>query len=90
MIENFGSGAAQPNISGEEIESIRCIIPTDEVLRQFTVLCEPLISKLINLRMQCIKLRQMRDKLLPRLLSGKLSVNEIGKLENFQLSKFPV
>lgn len=76
MIENYGMGAAQPNISGEQIEKINCIIPSDEILKRFNSICEPIFKQTAILKTQNTQLRQIRDRLLPRLISGKLQVSE--------------
>lgn len=74
MIENYGMGAAQPNISGEQIEKVNCLIPSDDLIAKFTIICEPIFSMSSALRYQNTQLRQIRDRLLPRLISGKLQV----------------
>lgn len=74
MIENYGMGAAQPNISGEQIEKVNCIIPSDDLLEKFTKICEPIFSMSSALKYQNTQLHQIRDRLLPRLISGKLQV----------------
>ncbi len=45
-----------------------------KVLEKFNRLVESVFDKIENLQTQTTKLRQMRDKLLPRLLSGKVPV----------------
>jgi type I restriction enzyme S subunit len=77
MIENYAMGAAQPNISGEQIEKIACIVPSDTLLKKFTEICEPIFEQVSILKSQNTQLRQIRDRLLPRLISGKLEVKEI-------------
>jgi type I restriction enzyme S subunit len=74
MIENYAMGAAQPNISGVQIEKISCIIPTRELLYLFTSICDPFLKQISLLKTQNAQLRQIRDRLLPRLISGKLEV----------------
>jgi type I restriction enzyme S subunit len=74
MIENYAMGAAQPNISGEQIEKIACFVPSDTLLKQFTEICDPIFQQVSILKSQNTQLRQIRDRLLPRLISGKLEV----------------
>jgi len=78
MIENYGMGAAQPNISGEQIERVNCIIPSDGILIKFTSICESIFQQTAILKTQNTQLRQIRDRLLPRLISGKLEVKQLN------------
>jgi type I restriction enzyme S subunit len=71
--QNFISGdAAVPGLNREQALSNEMIKPADEVLAQFDKLIEPLFLNIGNLQSQIALLRQMRDKLLPRFLSGQI------------------
>ena len=69
-----GASSAQPNISPDQLESIKFFY-NEEIVRQFNKTAEPLFRKILSLRQQIINLTQQRDLLLPRLMSGKLEVN---------------
>lgn len=51
------------------------LLPSMDVLAKFDDIAIRIYSKIGILGMEIMELRQMRDKLLPRFLSGKLSVN---------------
>ncbi len=74
---NKGQGSAQPNISGNDIESIPIIIPTNFVIDAFNLKCISLFQDLLNNWTENNNLAELRDTLLPRLMSGELKVNEI-------------
>jgi type I restriction enzyme S subunit len=74
FINQTAGGSAQPQANAPVLTSYETILPSDVVLEKFNNLVEPLFDKIENLQTQITKLRQMRDKLLPRLLSGKLPV----------------
>jgi type I restriction enzyme S subunit len=73
-ITNYATGAAQPNISAYQIESIKIIVATGNIYTQFIKLVKPIFKEILNLRNQNQKLSQARDLLLPRLMSGEIEV----------------
>jgi len=73
-ITNYAGGAAQPNISAYQIESIRIIVAPRDFYNQFIDLVKPMFEDILNLRIQNQKLTQARDLLLPRLMSGTIEV----------------
>ena len=73
-INNTAAGAAQPNISGSGIENIKMIVPTNEILKMFTELMQPLFDEMMLLREKNNNLRLTRDLLLPKLMSGEVEV----------------
>jgi type I restriction enzyme, S subunit len=67
-------GAAQQNISQDEIKNYFIYKPTDLVIEHFNKIQLPIFQKIENLQRQIEVLKSTRDKLLPRLLSGVLAV----------------
>ncbi|MCM3392578.1 restriction endonuclease subunit S [Cytobacillus oceanisediminis] len=73
------TGSAQPNISSKGIESIECLLPSQNVLVDFIQLIEPIYLQMIKHQNEVLYLSQTRDYLLPRLLSGKIELKEAEK-----------
>ena len=73
-VESLASGAAQPNISGSQIESIKMFYPVLEIVEKFGDSIKCLFELIWNLKQQNAKLREARDILLPRLMSGQIEV----------------
>jgi|CEGF01.1.fsa_nt_gi type I restriction enzyme S subunit len=73
-ISNLAGGAAQPNISAKQIESINCPSPPSSILNSFLDQTEYLFSLRLNLIDQNNKLTRARALLLPKLMSGELTV----------------
>ncbi|MCD6534134.1 MAG: restriction endonuclease subunit S, partial [Deltaproteobacteria bacterium] len=67
-------GSAQPNISSTGIESIRLVVPICNCLSEFIKKVDPLFSEWINNQNENITLASTRDVLLPKLLSGEITV----------------
>jgi type I restriction enzyme S subunit len=71
-------GAAQQNISQEVIRAIRILRPTETVISSFNQLAVAIFDELRVLTQKNINLDRTRDLLLPKLISGEVSV------ENFE------
>ena len=76
-IINRGQGSAQPNISGKDIESIDIILPPENILLNFNKMLYDLFEKIINNDNTTLLLENLRESLLPRLMSGELNLSEI-------------
>lgn len=76
-IVNRGQGSAQPNISAADIMSIPCVIPTADVLNTFNDTVQPLFDLIITNQQENQRLSELRDTLLPKLMSGELDVSNI-------------
>ena len=81
---NKAHGSAQPNISTKEIENIRIVMPTSNLIDTFSMLFESVIKKITASEREILKLKELRDILLPKLLSGEIDLSKI-KLENEKL-----
>jgi type I restriction enzyme, S subunit len=75
VIQNNALGSAQPNISVSSIESIRAIIPTNELVFKFGELIKPVFQKILDNISENAILKKTRDSLLPKLMSGNIAVN---------------
>lgn len=71
-------GSAQPNISSAGIESTEILLPTDEILNAFCNYLEVFFRKWIDAIKQSQTLTQIRDSLLPKLLSGEIDVSTLN------------
>lgn len=71
---NISMGAAQQNLSQDIIKRLNFLQPTSSLLVAFDKIVKPLFDLKQGLEQQNINLKQTRDLLLPRLISGKLRV----------------
>ncbi len=74
---NRGQGSAQPNISASDIMSIPCVIPSQEAINDFNDAAQPLFNLIISNQRENQQLSELRDALLPKLMSGELDVSNI-------------
>ena len=77
-IINKGQGSAQPNISNTDILNTSCYILENAELEKFNLTCEPIFEKIITNKYENEKLKQLRDTLLPKLMSGEIDVDKVG------------
>jgi len=67
-------GSAQPHVYPKDIMSLKMMKPTKKLIGSFENLIEPFFEEIKTLSQKNQLLQQTRDLLLPRLISGKLSV----------------
>ena len=76
-VVNRGQGSAQPNISASDIMSIPCVIPSQDVINDFNDAAQPLFDLIISNQRENQQLSELRNTLLPKLMSGELDVSNI-------------
>jgi len=75
---NLGrGGTATLNVNTKTFGNIKIIKPQDDVLSEYEELVTPLFNKIERNQEQSRRLAELRDTLLPKLMSGELKVNEI-------------
>lgn len=76
VINNFQRGAAQPHVYPKDVNRIKLILPSKELMLKANGRLEIMYKEIYNLQKQNSLLARQRDLLLPRLMSGKLEVKE--------------
>ena len=75
----IASGAAsQANISPTQVENLDLLIPSLDILDVFHRIAASSLEEINNLEAKNANLRQTRDLLLPRLISGKIDLEKIN------------
>ncbi len=74
VISNMQIGSAQPHVYAKNINRLSTIIPNKELIKEFTNKVNPIYDEIKYLNDKNELLMKQRDLLLPRLMSGKLSV----------------
>ena len=69
--------AAQPGLNQQELFSVEAPIPPDDVLRDFDKQVDPLMHAIALNALENLRLSNLRDSLLPRLMSGEINVESI-------------
>lgn len=64
------------HIQRQHLTNARVLVPPEDIITNFSLVFEPIISKIIDNRIECGELIKLRDTLLPKLISGELEINE--------------
>ena len=75
--DTMGSGAIFNAIRKTDLLRIPLLTPTESVIGKFEEIVNPIFAELANLTLKNINLRQTRDLLLPKLISGELDVSKL-------------
>lgn len=75
--ESINRGSTQPLITQGDLKKIEIIVPNDAVLDEFENLAGGLMSQYEKNVKENAKLSELRDSLLPKLMSGELDVSEM-------------
>ncbi|EOE3465823.1 MAG: restriction endonuclease subunit S [Citrobacter freundii] len=70
------------HIKREHLSQAKCLIPSSETVHAFTPFFEPVLNKVISNRLETRKLENIRDTLLPKLLSGEITLPEAEQAES--------
>ncbi len=76
-IKSIVTGAVQQKVSQQNLKKVPAIIPSKEALGAFDEIIQPIFAQIRNLRDENVNLAQLRDALLPKLMSGELDVSNI-------------
>ncbi len=74
---SLAQGAAQQNISVQKVRDSQMVLPIFDVIEKFDVIASPLLSQVKTLSEKNANLRRTRDLLLPKLISGEVSVEDL-------------
>lgn len=80
FITNAAQGSAQPNISAKDILSTPLLIPSVELINTFNDIISHLFYRMIANTKANLNLTALRDTLLPKLISGELSLEDLPDL----------
>ena len=76
-IKSIVTGAVQQKVSQQNLKKVPAIIPSKQALSAFDEIIQPIFAQIRNLRDENANLSQLRDTLLPKLMSGELDVSDI-------------
>ena len=72
-----GEGTVFGSINKKAFENIKIVIPTEKDVSVFNAIVNSMDGKIKNMEKESRRLAELRDTLLPKLMSGELKVNEI-------------
>jgi type I restriction enzyme S subunit len=73
-LEELAKGTAQANLSPIETGNIELQIPPENLLSKYSDIATPMITNVLQNKIQIRTLTQLRDSLLPKLMSGEIKI----------------
>jgi len=74
LLTNLAKGSAQLNLSPIETLKLTDTFPSSEIIEKFNKIVQPIFEKLLTNKQQIRRSEQLRDTLLPKLMSGEIRV----------------
>ena len=75
---NFCTGTTMQAINNKDTKLIEFVLPDDEILNKFNLIAKPLFKKIYYNNQEINQLQNLRDTLLPKLMSGEIDVSKIN------------
>jgi len=79
-IAQHAIGATMPNLNVGILANVPLVLPNYAVLHAFEQIAAPMEQAISTNRLKSVTLQEIRDTLLPRLISGKLRISEAEKM----------
>lgn len=73
----LGNGSVFTNLKTDILKNYPTYLPTEDILKEFDGLVQPIFSMILSKTREIKRLAEIRDTLLPQLMSGKLDVSDI-------------
>ncbi|SNR56622.1 type I restriction enzyme, S subunit [Halorubrum vacuolatum] len=70
--DNVSTGTRMPRVGWEEMCEYEIPLPKSDVVKEFSEITRPFFQKIVNNIHESIKLHELRDTILPKLLSGEI------------------
>ncbi len=81
IMQGLNENAAQPGLNQRAVLGLKVLLPPKEDILVFDSHVAPMVAEIFNLALQNRSLSRQRDRLLPRLMSGKIDVEALVKEE---------
>ena len=74
----LASGSVQANFGPIHLKGMSIAIPDNNVLNQFSDIVNSIIQKKKNIISESLRLTNLRDSILPKLMSGKIKIDKLN------------
>ena len=73
-ISEYATGANVLGLTDKILKEIKALVPPEKLISQYGKMVRPVWEEIFHLKDEIANLTKQRDLLLPRLMSGKLSI----------------
>lgn len=77
--DSLNIGSTQLLLTQKSIKKVEIILPFEDILRKYESFCEKLFNKIDKNNEEIVYLTNLRDTLLPKLISGEIDVSDVLK-----------
>ena len=81
LIRTKSNSGVQVNLSTDVIKNTSILIPDESIMKVFKTLSEKLFSQIFSNNKEIKTLVQIRNTMLPKLITGELKVSEVEKID---------
>ena len=75
-VQSYKTGTTVSHLGKSDIDRFRFVTPPLDVIKSFSDLVDGMLKELVNRANESRRLAELRDTLLPKLMSGEIKVNE--------------
>jgi len=79
-VTNMQRGAAQPHVYPQDLAQLKFNTTNEKIIKEFSIIITPIFEQIKNLLLKNQTLKQTRNILLPRLISGEINVEKMEVL----------
>lgn len=76
-VQSYKTGTTVSHLGKSDIDKFMVIHPEEAIVHQFSAICKPLFEEQIKCSAEIRQLTNLRDTLLPKLMSGELKINDL-------------
>ncbi len=76
-LKSIATGATFPELSKSQFKVLKILMPTNNMIKLFHTFTNPIVDEIFILEQKTKTLKQTKNLLLPRLMSGKLNVEDL-------------
>ena len=73
-VQSYKVGTTVSHLGKSDIDKFRFIFPPMKVIENYSKIADPILKKRIELNMESARLAELRDTLLPKLMSGEIKL----------------
>lgn len=77
--DSIGRGTVFNAITRKDLDDLKVIVPNKELDKKFNDFVSKMDNQIESLTLESVNLSQIRDSILPKLISGKIRVSEMSK-----------
>ena len=76
-VQSYKTGTTVSHLGKADIDRFIVILPDEAIVHQFSKICRPLLDEQNKCAVEIRRLTNLRDALLPKLMSGELKINDL-------------